>query len=134
MSTTIPDSHRELLEADTAILATIDPTGRPQLSAVWFIADGDELKVSIHSSRHKVKNLRTNRAVTLFILDPSASTRYLEVRGDAELEDDPDYAFAGRVGQKYGADLHAFDGDNPGRVVLTVHPTRVNAVDMASGT
>jgi PPOX class probable F420-dependent enzyme len=128
--TNIPDSHRDLLDSDTAVFATVGPDGRPQLSAVWFLADGDQLRVSLNTSRQKVKNLRLNPAVNLFILDRSAPTRYLEIRGDAEVSDDPDYAFADRVGQKYGADLKAFDGDNPHRVVVTVRPVRVNAVDM----
>jgi PPOX class probable F420-dependent enzyme len=128
--TTIPKSHRDLLESDTAVLATVGADGRPQLSAVWFLADGDQIRVSLNTSRQKVKNLRANPAVNLFILDGSAPTRYLEIRGDAELTDDPDYAFADRVGQKYGADLKAFDGENPHRVVVTLRPVRVNAVDM----
>jgi len=128
--TNIPDSHRDLLESDTAVLATVGADGRPQLSAVWFLADGDEISVSLNTSRQKVKNLRANRAVNLFILDRSAPTRYLEIRGDAEVTDDPDYTFAERVGQKYSADLRGFDGDNPHRVVVTLRPVRVNAVDM----
>jgi PPOX class probable F420-dependent enzyme len=128
--TNIPESHRDLLESDTAVLATIGADGRPQLSAVWFLADGDEIKVSLNTSRQKVKNLRANPAVNLFILNSAAPTRYLEIRGDAELTDDPDYSFAERVGQKYGADLRGFDGENSHRVVVTLRPVRVNAVDM----
>ena len=81
----IPDSHRDLLDAPVGILGTIGRSGRPQLSAVWFLAEGDTIKTSLNTSRQKVKNLRTNPAVNLFILDPAAPTRYLEVRGDAEL-------------------------------------------------
>ena len=129
----IPDSHRDLLEADTAVLATIGADGRPQLSAVWFLADDDQIKLSLHKSRQKVKNLSANPAANLFILDRSVPSRYLEIRGDVELSDDPEYAFAERVGQKYGADLRSFDGDHPGRVVVTLRPVRVNAVDMTAG-
>ncbi|HEY1831238.1 MAG TPA: PPOX class F420-dependent oxidoreductase [Acidimicrobiales bacterium] len=131
--TNIPDSHRDLLEADTAILATVGADGRPQLSAVWFLAEGDEIKVSLNTDRQKAKNLRANPAVNLFILDRATPSRYLEIRGDAEIADDPDYVFAARVGQKYGADLKAFDGDNAHRLVVTIKPVRVNAVDMAAG-
>lgn len=131
--TSIPASHRDLLGTDVAVLATVGKDGRPQLSAVWFLADGDDLRISLNTGRQKVKNLRDNPAVNLFLLDRAASTRYLEIRGDAEMEDDPDYAFAERVGAKYQADLRAYDGDNPSRVVVTVRPTRVNAVDMAAG-
>ena len=133
-STAIPPTHRDLLDADTAILATVGADGRPQLSAVWFLADGETIRISLNTARQKVRNLRANPAVTLLILDPGAPTRYLEVRGDAELADDPDYAFAGEVGRKYGADLRAFDGTDQQRVVATIHPVRVRAVDMTTGT
>ena len=127
----IPDSHRDLLESDTAILATNGPDGRPQLSAVWFLAEDDVIRVSLHTSRQKVKNLKARPGVTFFILDPAAPTRYLEVRGDAEIADDLDYTFARHLGAKYQADLRAYDGAHPGRVVVTIRPARVNAVDIA---
>ncbi len=131
--TAIPPTHRDLLDADIAILATVGADGRPQLSAVWFLADGEKIRISLNTSRQKVRNLRANPVVTLFILDRAAPTRYLEVRGDAELADDPGYAVADEVGKKYGADLRTFDGPGQQRVVVTIHPVRVNAVDMTGG-
>jgi PPOX class probable F420-dependent enzyme len=133
-NTTVPDSHRDLLETDTAVLATVGADGRPQLSAVWFLAEGDTIRLSLNTSRQKVRNLRANPAINLFILDRSAPTRYLEIRGDAEVADDPEYDFAELVGQKYSADLRAYDGAHPHRVVVTVRPSRVNAVDMLATT
>ena len=129
--TTVPETFRDLLEAQVATFATLGPDGRPQLSAVWFLHDDGELKVSLHATRQKTKNLRHNPAVNLFLLDPQNPMRYLEVRGDAELADDTDYAFAARVGAKYGgADLRQLDGDDQRRVVVTIRPTRVVAIDL----
>lgn len=133
MTATIPDDARDLLDSATAVLATVGPDGRPQLSAVWFLGQDGTIKVSLNSSRQKVKNLRANPAVTFFVFDPDRPSRYLEVRGDAEIAEDPDYEFADRVGPKYGADLRAFDGPGQSRVVVTVRPVRVNAVDVAAG-
>lgn len=132
MGTTIPDSHRDLLDAPVATLATIGPDGRPQQSVVWFLADGDEVKISLNTTRQKTKNLRANPVVDLLVLDPGGY-RYLEVRGDARVEPDDDYAFADRVGAKYGgADLRAMDGEGESRVVVTILPTRVHAIDMSA--
>ena len=131
--TPVPPTHQDLLTSNTAILATLGPDGRPQLSAVWFLAEDDTIRISLNASRQKVTNLQASPAVTFFILDPAAPSRYLEVRGDAELVEDPEYKFAEQVGQKYGVDLRTFDGANQHRVVVTIHPVRVNAVDMANG-
>jgi PPOX class probable F420-dependent enzyme len=126
----IPASHRDLLDSQVATLAPVGPDGRPQLSEVWFLADGDQVAVSLNDSRQKTKNLVANPAVTLFILDLANPYRYLEIRGDAEITPDPDYAFADRVGAKYHSDLRVHDEPGHSRLVVTVKPTRVNAVNM----
>ena len=107
---TVPDSHRDLLDAPVATLATVGADGRPQLSAVWFLADGDNVRVSLNTSRQKTKNLNKNSAATLFILDTANPARYLELRGDAKVAPDDDYAFADQIGAKYGGvDLRTMD-------------------------
>ena len=123
----IPSSHRDLLDAQVATLATIGSDGRPQLSEMWFLADGDTVMLSLNTSRQKMKNLRANPAVTLLILDLANPYRYLEIRGDAEITPDDDYTFADRLGAKYQSDLR--DRDQPGdtRVVVTIRPARVRA-------
>jgi PPOX class probable F420-dependent enzyme len=128
---TIPESHRDLLQAGVAILATNGPDRHPQLSAVWFLADGDTLRISLNSSRQKLKNMERDPACTVFILDLANPARYLEIRGDAKLEPDPDYAFADQVGAKYHSDLRAHDQPGQTRYVVTMVPTRINAVDMS---
>jgi len=130
---TIPDSHADLTNLPVATIATVGPDGRPQVSAVWFLFEDGQLKVSLNTTRQKTRNLEQNPAVTLFLLDPGGM-RYLEVRGDAVIQPDDDYEFADRVGAKYGgADLRQMDGPGEHRVVATIDPVRVNAVDMSGG-
>ena len=127
--TNVPDSHRDLLEAEVAALGTVGADGRPQLSGVWFLAEGDRIALSLNTSRQKTKNMQARPVASLLILDLANPYRYLELRGDVEIVPD-DGAFARKVGQKYGADL--FQHDEPGdrRVMVTLHPLRINAVDM----
>ena len=121
----IPASHRDLLDAQVATLGTVGPDGRPHLSEIWFLADGDTVSLSLNTARQKTKNLQANPAATVLILDLANPYRYLEIRGDAEITPDDDYKFADRVGAKYQADLR--DRDQPGdaRVVVTIRPARV---------
>ena len=126
----IPSSHQDLLNGQFATLGTVGPDGRPQMSEVWFLADGDTVKISLNSTRQKTKNLLANPGVSLLLLDLAVPYRYLEIRGDAEITPDDDYSFADRFGAKYQADLRAHDGPGDRRVVVTIRPTRVNAVDM----
>ena len=58
------------------------------------------------------------------------TARYLELRADALVEPDDDDRVADRVGAKYGSDLRAHDQPGQSRVVVTLHPHKVNAVNM----
>jgi PPOX class probable F420-dependent enzyme len=109
------------------VLGTIGASGRPQLSGTWFLADGDTVKISLNTTRQKVKNLQADPKVSFLILDPENPYRYLELRGDAEIVPDDDYAFADQVGAKYGDDLRTRDKPGESRVVVTIRPARVIA-------
>lgn len=126
----IPATHRDLLDGQFATLATVGPDGRPQLSEVWFIADGDQVAISLNNSRQKTKNLLDRPACCVFLLDLANPYRYLEIRGDARVEPDDDYAFADRVGAKYRTDLRQHDRPGERRVVVRIDPVRINAVNM----
>jgi PPOX class probable F420-dependent enzyme len=126
----IPASHRDLLDCQYATLATVGPDGRPQVSEVWFLADGDTVSLSLNTARQKTKNLMANPAASLFLLDLALPYRYLELRGDAEITADDDYSFADRLGAKYNANLRVHDQPGVSRVKVTIRPVRVNAVNM----
>ena len=133
MSTEFPDSHRDLLEAKFATLATIGNDGGPQLTEIWFLFEDGQVKTSLNDSRRKTKNLMARPQCSLFILDLANPFRYLDVRGTAKIEPDDDYAFAQRLGAKYdGADVRDHDGPGEKRVVVTIEPTNVFAVDMSA--
>src|SRR5262249_59072138 len=123
----IPSSHRDLLDAQVATLATIGSDGRPHLSVMWFLADGDTVMLSLNTARQKMKNLRANPAATLLILDLANPYRYLEIRGHADITPADDYDFADRLAAKHRSDLR--DPDQPGatRVVVIIRAARVRA-------
>ena len=129
--TSFPESHRDLLDGQVASLATIDDEGLPQLSEVWFLLADGELRISLNSSRHKTRNLIERPACSLLLLDLANPYRYLEVRGRARIEPDDDYVFARQVGAKYGADLKVHDQPGDRRVVATIEPAKVHAIDMS---
>ncbi|HEY5428554.1 MAG TPA: PPOX class F420-dependent oxidoreductase [Solirubrobacteraceae bacterium] len=127
---TFPESHHDLLDAQVATLATIGADGLPQLTEIWFLHEDGELKLSLNTSRIKTRNLRQRPQCSLFVLDLANPYRYLEVRGNAEIEPDDDYAFARRVGAKYDADLKVHDNPGESRVTVTIVPANVYAVNM----
>jgi PPOX class probable F420-dependent enzyme len=127
--TAIPESHRDLLDNNqVGIVATVGPDGVPQVTASWFLAGEDgTVRMSLSTARQKVKNLMRRPESTLFFLDLANPYRTLEIRSRAEIEPDPDYAFADRLATKYGgADLRTMDQPGETRVVVTFVPIKVN--------
>jgi PPOX class probable F420-dependent enzyme len=124
--TTVPESHRDLLQAQVAILATLGPNGAPQSTALWFLAeDDDTIGLSLNTLRQKTKNLQRNPAFSLMIIDPASPYRYIEFRGTAVVEPDDDYTFADKLGAKYGANLRERDQPGETRVQVTLPLTKV---------
>ena len=122
-----PASHQDLLKADVAMLATIGQDGYPQVTALWFLFDDGTIKLSLNTTRQKVKNLQAHPECTFFILDTANPYRTLEVRARAEITPDADYAFAKKLGAKYGgADLSTNDRPGETRVVVSLQPIKIN--------
>jgi PPOX class probable F420-dependent enzyme len=131
--TDFPESHRYLLDGQVASLATIGRDGFPQVTEIWFLHDGGELRLSLNSSRLKTRNLQRDPRCSLLLLDLENPYRYLEVRGNARIEPDEDYAFANKLGAKYNADLKVHDRPGEHWVAITIEPVNVYPVDMSGG-
>jgi PPOX class probable F420-dependent enzyme len=125
--TDFPESHRDLLDAQVASLATIRQDGFPHVTEVWFLYDEGELKLSLNTSRLKTRNLRRDPKCSLFILDLQNPYRYLEVRGIAQIQPDDDLTFARRLGAKYDTEFWVNDGPGESRVVVRIEPVHLHA-------
>jgi PPOX class probable F420-dependent enzyme len=125
----IPDTHRDLIASNqVVILATNAPDGRPQVTAMWFVADDQgNVSLSLNTARRKVTNMQRDPRVTLFFVDPANPYRTLEIRAIAKIEPDPDYVTAAAVGAKYGGtDLRKMDKPGESRVTVTFDIEKVN--------
>ena len=126
--TEIPVSFHNLLSAPgVGILTTIGADGLPQTTALWYLFEDDQVRLSLNRSRQKTKNLQRNPSVSFFLLDPANPYRTIEIRGKATLTPDDDYTFAERLGLHYGvANLRDNDGPGESRVAVAIEPVRVN--------
>lgn len=127
--TAFPESHKDLLTAPVGVLATNGSDAFPQVSALWFLYDDQEdiVRLSLNNTRQKVRNMQKDPRVTFFVLDPANPYRTLEVRARAEIMDDPDGEFALKLGAKYGGfDVRGNDRPGERRLVVTLHPVKVN--------
>jgi PPOX class probable F420-dependent enzyme len=124
--TDFPESHRDLLDAQVASLATIRRDGFPHVTEVWFLYDEGKLKLSLNTSRLKTKNLQRDPKCSLLLLDLGNPYRYLEVRGTAGIQPDDDLTFARQLGAKYDTEFWVHDGEGERRVAVTVEPVNIH--------
>src|SRR5262245_64161767 len=88
----LSDKARAFLqEKRFAVLATINPDSTPQLSAMWYELDGDEILMNTKVGRVKERNLRRDPRISICIED---GYHYLTLAGTARLIDDQETAHA----------------------------------------
>jgi len=84
----IPASHLDLLQRPIcAVLSTLGPDGQPQSSLVWADYDGECARVNTTLERRKGRNMLHDPRVSLLVVDPENTSRFVQIRGDAELTD-----------------------------------------------
>jgi PPOX class probable F420-dependent enzyme len=130
----IPDSHLDLLNRPVhAVLTTMGPGGQPQSSLVWVDMQDGVAVVNTTLERQKGRNMVANPKVSLLVVDPDNTSRYLQIRGDAELTSNGALDHLDAITRKYTS-YPAFYGyvypveqrARETRVVCRVHARRIS--------
>jgi PPOX class probable F420-dependent enzyme len=66
------------------VLVTIKRDGRPQLSNITYLYDGETVRISLTDGRAKTKNLRRDPRASLYVNGPHGRS-YVVVEGKAQL-------------------------------------------------
>lgn len=130
-ATVIPNSHTDLFQKKAfAHLATLMPSGQPQVTPVWVDYDGHHVIVNTAQGRQKDKNLQRDQRVALSIIDPDNPYRYLEVRGRvADRSVNGADAHIDAMARKYlGKDKYPFRQPNEVRVLYKIEPEHVTSM------
>lgn len=128
----IPASHHDILtDLPIGHLATVRPDGRLSVNPVSLMWDGVHVRVSTVKSRQKYRNLVRDPRVAISIPHRNNPNRYVELRGVAELTDDPDRSFINSVARHYlKAEVYPFDRPGDERVTITIHAEQVSLPDI----
>ncbi len=62
--------------------------GHPQCSLVWVDTDGGCARFNTTLERQKGRNLLANPKVSLLVVDPDDTARFIQIRGEVELVTD----------------------------------------------
>jgi PPOX class probable F420-dependent enzyme len=119
MAISYSDATLRLLDGrNYAVLATVNPDGSPQTSAMWVGRDGNDLLFSTVEGRVKHRNMTRDPRVSVTVLDSADPENYVELRGRVTMTLD--------VGRKVDTVLSwKYDGkdpdeDRPGAVRVVV--------------
>jgi PPOX class probable F420-dependent enzyme len=129
----LPASHLDLLARPICgVLTTMGADGQPQSSLVWVDHDGECARVNTTLERRKGRNLQANPKVSLLVVDPENTSRFVQLRGDAELVtegamehlDTLTRAYT-RHPRYYGCIYPAEQAGCETRVICRIHPRRI---------
>ena len=131
MGIALNDETRRLFDGrHFAVLATINPDGGPQTSAMWVGRDGDDVLFSTVAGRRKHRNLERDPRTSVTVLDSDDPYNYVELRGRVTIEEDIGRAFDTSLSWTY--DGRDPDPDPPGAVRLIVRMTVEKATGYAA--
>ena len=128
-----PDEIRAFIGEGTrtAHLAVVRPDGRPHVSAIWVIGDGEDIVFTTRGTSVKGRNLARTGFAALSIDDPYPPYAFVALEGPVTIIDDPAELlhWATIIGGRYmGADradeigkLNAI----PGEVVCRLRPSHM---------
>ena len=109
MSRPIPASHVDLLTRPIpAVLTTLMPDDQPQSSLMWCDFDGQCARINTTAERRKGRNMRADPRVTLLIVDPDDTSRYIEIRGDVQLTEEGAIEHLDALTRQYTAHPHFY--------------------------
>ena len=84
--TTLNDKQRKFLEQPfVGTLTTLRDDGSPHSTIVWVDTDTDEVLFNTAAGRAKERHLRRDPRVSLLVVDPENTYRWLAVSGNVEL-------------------------------------------------
>lgn len=124
--TVLNDAARRLLDGrNFATVATVNADGSPQTSVVWVKRDGDAIEFSAVSSRRKVRNVAADPRVSVCVFDLENPYHYVELRGSAELIDDPEKSLSRELSRKYLDEEPPPEPEAVKRVIVRVTPRKL---------
>ncbi len=136
MEVMTPAERRAFLQAGarTGKLATVRPDGRPHVTPIWFVLDGDDIVFTIWHETVKAANLQHDPRVAFVVDDQAPPFAYVLVEGVVEItKEAPDMLdWTTRLAGRYmGAALAESYGRRnavPGEWLVRLRPTHIVAL------
>jgi PPOX class probable F420-dependent enzyme len=127
VSITLNDAARLLLDGrNFATVATLGPDGHPHSSVVWIDRDGDTVVFTLTADKQKARNLARDPRVSVSVFDVENPYHFVEIRGTAELVEDPSRSLSKRLSQKYLGEPPPPEPAHIVRLIARITPNKIN--------
>lgn len=123
----LSDAAKRWLDEPTFVsLATVNRDGSPQSTVHWVARDGDDILLSTVRGRRHANNVERDPRVSVLLIAPDDSYKYLEVRGTATVTEEGGRELIDDLMEKYhGRRPYPWDKPDAVRLVVRVPPDHV---------
>ena len=118
----------------TGHLATVRADGRPHVTPIWFIVDGDDIVFNTGATSVKGRNLTREGRAAVSVDTGAPSYAHVVASGPVTISEDLDdlITYATRIGGRYMGENRAdeFGARNgvPGELLVRLHCERISGV------
>jgi PPOX class probable F420-dependent enzyme len=128
MADTLSTKARELIARPVlASLATLNPSGSPQITPLWIDLDGDDVLLNTAQGRIKARNLEQDARVAVSVIDPDDPYNVVAFSGtvtDVSTEGADEHIDA--LAKKYlGVDSYPMRREGEVRIKVTVRTDHI---------
>lgn len=122
------DKQQEFLENPyVGVVTTLRPDGSPHSTVVWVDQEDGNVSFNTAYGRAKPANLEKDPRVSLVVLDPSDTYRWVAVDGKASLTTDGADGQIDKLAKKYlGKDEYPFRQADEQRVTVKIDADRIH--------
>jgi len=126
---TLDDKAQKFLEQPfVGTVTTLRDDGSPHSTIVWVDTNTGEVSFNTATGRAKEKHLRRDPRVSVLVVDPENTYKWVAVSGTAELTTDGADAQIDKLAKKYlGQDEYPWRNPEEQRITVRIQPEHVDA-------
>jgi PPOX class probable F420-dependent enzyme len=124
---TLDDTARKFLDQPfVGTVTTLRTDGSPHSTIVWVDTDTDEVSFNTATGRAKEKHLRNDPRVSVLVVDPENTYKWVAVSGTAEITTEGADEQIDRLAKKYlGKDEYPWRNPEEERIKVRIRPEHV---------
>ena len=129
---TLTEKARKFLEQPfVGTVTTLRSDGSPHSTIVWVDSDTGEVSFNTATGRAKEKHLRKDPRVSVLVVDPENTYKWVAVSGTAELTTEGADEQIDRLAKKYlGKDEYPWRNPEEERIMVRIRPEHVETTGL----